>query len=137
MLEKLCPKCRRIIPAGARYCERCQAAVDAATEQRRRETKRKADRKYDAKRDPKYRAFYNSAEWRTLSRAKMIAAGYQCERCRERYIIALAEEVHHKQPIQTPEGWERRFDMDNLICVCTKCHNELHGRFQGRGHKKV
>lgn len=137
VLQKLCPKCKRIIPAGKAYCEQCQRIVDAANEKRRAEGRRKANRAYDKRRDPKYTAFYNSAEWRTLSHTKMIQAGYQCERCKRQHIIAIAAEVHHIQPIQTPEGWERRFDMDNLICLCTKCHNEAHGRFRGRGTKKV
>lgn len=132
MLQKLCPKCKRIIPAGKAYCASCQRMVDAAQEQRRAEGRRKASRAYDKRRDPKYTAFYNASEWRTLSHTKMISAGYQCEQCKRQHIISIASEVHHLQPIQTPAGWERRFDRDNLICLCTKCHNEVHGRFSAK-----
>ncbi len=137
MLQRLCPKCRRIITATQTYCEPCQKTVDAANEKRKVQWRRKSNQAYDQRRDPKYRTFYNSADWRALSHAKMIEAGYQCERCKERGIISLAEEVHHLQAIQNPEGWERRLDMSNLICVCTSCHNEIHRRFGDRGRKKV
>ena len=43
----------------------------------------------------------------------------------------MACEVHHIQPLKTPEGWERRLDWDNLQGVCVACHNILDGK-QGK-----
>lgn len=33
--------------------------------------------------------------------------------------------VHHKTPIDSPEGWEQRLNPDGLLCVCVPCHNAL------------
>lgn len=75
-------------------------------------------------------AFYRSADWKRTSRAKLSAAEYHCEAKLDGDCTGLACEVHHIQPIQTPEGWERRLDWENLEAVCTHCHNLRHaGRF--------
>ena len=42
----------------------------------------------------------------------------------------FATQVHHKQAIQTPQGWDRRLDYNNLELLCTQCHNDRHNRFK-------
>lgn len=121
-----CPRCRRMIPVGQQYCEACRPVVEQQLEQYRAENKRKKNKKYNQARREKYAAFYRSKEWRTLSASFMQAAGYRCQAHASDRCNGLAMEVHHVQPIQTPEGWERRLDWSNLEAVCTACHNVRH-----------
>lgn len=129
MLLKSCNRCGSLISFGSAYCTQCKPIVEAEREARREYSKRESNRRYNKTRDPKYVRFYNSIEWRTLSAKYMQDKQYKCETkdCKH-----LATEVHHKQPIQTSEGWGRRLDYDNLECVCLDCHNERHDRFKKR-----
>lgn len=127
-----CPRCKRLIPVGLQYCESCRPVVEAELEQRRADMARKKQKAYNRRRDPKYLTFYRSKEWRTLSQVYLRAVGYKCEAHAHPDCTGLAVEVHHKKPIQTPEGWELRLDWDNLEAVCTRCHNVRHPE-KGRG----
>lgn len=132
MLMKFCPKCKILISAGKQYCDICQPIMDAKRKEAIEAYKRKANKKYDKQRDPKYRAFYTSKEWRRLSRYIITHAEYQCQDCKAKGIVTVATEAHHIKPIQTPEGWERRFDQSNLVALCAQCHNKRHKRFGSR-----
>lgn len=125
MILKMCRRCRGVVVYPATYCDACVEVVTKEKEARAVIVNRRANKKYDAtKRDKKYVRFYNSPEWRMLSSKYMADHGYKCERCK-----AIATEVHHVDPIQTPTGWERRLDYTNLLNVCARCHNKEHGRF--------
>ena len=124
MLLKQCRKCGVLIPYGQSYCEPCKRAVEANRAVRIEKSKREADKRYNAKRDPKEAAFYRGRAWRMLSAKRIQADGYKCKLCG-----SWATEVDHIIPIQTPEGWERRYEWDNLQSLCTQCHNKKHKRF--------
>lgn len=134
---KLCAKCQKVIIYPARYCAECQKNVDKQFEER----KKKWNKDYNRKRNPKYAAFYNCDEWKNLKNKYLQDHEYRCEKCQEKkkenpeYKEKIAEEVHHKEPIQTPEGWIKRFEYKGLKALCHDCHNEEHNRFQKR--KKV
>lgn len=131
MASHPCPRCKRLIPVGIAYCEDCRPVAEAqaaeAIERRRAFKRAKYNKAYNQRRDPKYGRFYNSQDWRTLSRTKLQDCGYKCEAkldgCQR-----LAVEVHHIEPIKTPEGWDERLDWDNLMGVCIACHNVLDGK---------
>lgn len=125
MLLKQCNKCGKPCAYPASYCPKCLPGVLEGRAIREAEAKARGDRLYNSRRDPKYKQFYRSKQWRMLSSRYMQDRGWMCEECR-----GLAVEVHHMQPIQTPEGWERRFDVTNLKAVCVDCHNKEHKRFQ-------
>ena len=127
MLLKSCGRCGNLIPYGATYCNTCKPIVEAEREARMRASKLESNKRYNKTRDPKYVGFYNSSEWRTLSAKYTQDKGFRCEKCG-----AIATEVHHVKAIQTPEGWERRLDSDNLELLCKACHNERHERFKKR-----
>ena len=130
-LLKACPRCKRLIPHGLSYCEACAPIAEAerqAKQERRAEYRaRKYNKQYNARRDPKYGRFYNSKEWRALSRAKLAACNYKCV-ARLPGCQHIACEVHHVTPIKTPEGWEQRYNWDGLRGVCIACHNVLDGK---------
>lgn len=121
MLLKECARCHKLIPYGNTYCDECKPIV----EEQREEYKRKRQQRYNMKRDSRYTRFYKSKAWRMLSAKKLQDTKYKCEEC-GRY----ATEVHHKDPIQTPSGWDKRFDYDGLESVCVACHNKHHDRFK-------
>lgn len=125
MLLKACNRCGKLIPFGSAYCNECKPIVEAERLNRIEESKKKSNKEYNKKRDPKYVRFYNSIEWRTLSAKYNQDKGYRCECCGK-----IATQVHHKKPIQTPEGWQHRLDYDNLELLCTDCHNKRHDRFK-------
>lgn len=124
MLLKACKRCGNLIPYGSVYCRLCEPIVYKEREERAKESKLKANRTYNKTRDPKYSKFYNSTEWRVLSRVRLQGDGYRCVKCG-----AIASEVDHIKAIQTPEGWELRLDYDNLQSLCGGCHNAKHNRF--------
>lgn len=127
MLLKSCGRCGSLVFYGTKYCKVCEPIVEAEIRERQLESKRASDRRYNQKRDPKYIRFYNSIEWRTLAAKYSQDKGYRCEECDR-----IATEVHHRKAIQTPEGWNRRLDYDNLELLCKGCHNERHERFLRR-----
>lgn len=124
-----CPRCKRLIPDGWRYCPDCSPIAEAAREEaqaRAAEYRRaKYNKEYNRRRDPKYLTFYRSKDWKLTSKSKLASVSYRCEArlpgCQD-----IACEVHHIQPIQTPEGWDKRLDWSNLEAVCTACHNGRH-----------
>lgn len=127
MLLKGCNRCGTLIKYGGTYCTICKPIVEAEREARRREYSLESNRRYNKTRDPKYGRFYNSGEWRTLSAKRLQDDGYKCVMCG-----AIASEVDHIKPIQTPEGWELRLDYDNTRSLCLGCHNKRHDRFKKR-----
>lgn len=130
MLLKSCKKCGNLIPYGSVYCSSCLPIVQAEREERLRELKKEGNRRYNKKRDPKYIRFYRSSEWKILSRKRLQDDGYKCVKCGK-----MASEADHIEPIQTPEGWERRLDYYNTQSLCLECHNEKHNRFKKKRQK--
>lgn len=131
MLLKSCNRCGNLIPYGSPYCTKCTPIVEAEREEKRAEYNKASNKRYNKTRDPKYGRFYNSLAWRTLSLKYIQDKGYKCEECG-----SIASEVHHKKPIQTPEGWDLRLDINNLELVCLSCHNKRHNRFIKKNKKK-
>ena len=128
MLLKECAKCKRLIPYGKTYCDKCAPIMEAARAEREAKARKESNRRYNAKRDPKEGAFYRGKAWRRLSAARIQADGYKCVQCGK-----FATEVDHIVPIQTPAGWNRRYDWNNLQSLCKTCHNKKHHRFYKGG----
>ena len=131
MTYKPCPRCKRLIPAGASYCTDCKPLAEAAREEAREHNARMRQKQYNRRRDPKYLTFYRSKAWRATSKSKLQACGYKCEAKLEG-CGRIACEVHHIKPLKAPEGWEKRLEWSNLMGVCIQCHNILDGKNFGR-----
>ncbi len=133
MIMKLCARCQKMIQAPNRYCDKCKTIV----EEQAKQIKQKSNNRYNKQRDKKYTQFYNSKAWKIL-RKQYITKHYLCEECKKEakqnkeYTIQLAEEVHHKEAIQTETGWIRRLDENNLISLCHLHHDIAHNRFKRR-----
>jgi len=131
MLLKSCNRCGNLIHYGSAYCTTCAPIVAEAREARIREANLRSNRKYNKTRDPKYGRFYNSKDWKILSRKRLQHDGYKCVLCG-----AIASEVDHIKAIQTPEGWELRLDFNNTRSLCLDCHNKKHNRFLKKKDKR-
>ena len=131
MVLKMCARCGRVTVYPARYCSTCAPIVEREREAIEAKKKAEAMSRYNKQRDPKYKQFYKSKAWRMLSARYLQDHSFMCERCK-----GLAVEVHHIKAIQTPEGWDHRFDEKNLLCLCVSCHNKEHGRFKSRKSKE-
>ena len=98
---------------GERYCERHKPMAEA---------KYKAySALYEQDRrvfDERYRAFYQSREWRQL-RAEVLSERPFCVSCKR----AFASDCHHKIPLK--DDWSKRLDKGNIDPLCRQCHSKL------------
>lgn len=125
MIMKPCPRCKKLMPYGLAYCKDCAPIAQAELEAIKERNLKKKMQRYNSRRDPKYLTFYRSKDWKRQSRAKLESVQYKCE-ARLNGCQGYAVEVHHIKPIQTPEGWDKRLEWENLEAVCTSCHNGRH-----------
>lgn len=115
MINKICSRCGRILPVGER-CS-CQPAY-------RRDYNR-------FRRDKKIAAFRASAEWK---QARQLAINR--DDGTDQYVLHTTGElrpgfsVHHILPLSTPEGWEARLSMDNLITLSDDTHSSIEYRYK-------
>lgn len=91
--------------------------------------------------DKEAKKFYNSKQWKNKRIIILVRDKYECQDCRKRLDDAVgnniflspedrkirrAEEVHHIKELK--EYPELGLDDDNLISLCSVCHNIRHGR---------
>ena len=91
--------------------------------------------------DKEVKAFYNSGAWKHKRTEILERDHYECQDCRKRLKdaskegrklsgadrkIRRAEEVHHIRELRGHP--ELALDGENLISLCTQCHNMRHGR---------
>lgn len=120
MINKICSRCGRILPVGER-CS-CQPAY-------RRDYNR-------FRRDKKIQQFRASAEWRAM-RQQII----ERDNGTDQYVLHTTGElrpgfsVHHILPLSTPEGWEARLSMNNLITLSGDTHSSIEYRYKTK-HKE-
>ena len=74
----------------------------------------------------RYSQFYNSVQWHELRNFKWQESNGLCEKCYKQGIIKASREIHHIVPIEV--DWSKRLDYDNLIALCSDCHNAEHER---------
>ena len=79
--------------------------------------------------DANYIKQINTARWKRL-RLKKLQAQPLCECCKGKDKITPATEVHHVTPVESVTTIEQMeilmFDYNNLMSVCSVCHNEIH-----------
>lgn len=68
------------------------------------------------------RKFYKSKEWQKLRKLALIRDNYMC------FCGQPAKIVHHKVEITQENIYKSDvvLNLDNLISVCKKCHEEIH-----------
>jgi 5-methylcytosine-specific restriction endonuclease McrA len=124
-LKKTCLGCGQIIDFNQKYCNKCQQEYEA----RQKEKQKKYDDEIRYKRDKKYHDFYNSPEWERIRQAVIARDHALCQDCLKEHRIKLYDTVHHIEPIKT--NWNKRLNIDNLVCLCESCHQERHKAMKG------
>ncbi len=89
------------------------------------------------------RPFYNSREWRKLSKRVIKDGNYECYFCRKRGIVSTAVLTHHfnelkKRPdlaYSTTYVDEHGNTKLNLLPLCYECHEKTHKRGLYAEHK--
>lgn len=74
----------------------------------------------------RYNGFYQTPEWKNLRAEVFAEANGLCQHCLVKGIIRAGKEIHHKIPIE--KDFSRRFEKDNLVCLCPECHSAEHKR---------
>lgn len=72
--------------------------------------------------------FYKSLEWRRLRKKALRRDNYECQMCKSEGRYHPAENVHHLKEVKTHP--HLALTLDNLQCLCIKCHNEVHNRLE-------
>lgn len=70
--------------------------------------------------------FYKSTRWKTKRTNILKRDDYLCVNCKRYGKSVQATTVHHIQPIGI--NVELRLSSNNLISLCSKCHDKMHDR---------
>lgn len=87
-------------------------------------------REYDNQRtNDNHKYVYNTSTWVNL-RLEYLSRNPLCEHCKEKEIVKLASEVHHKIYISVGKTKEQKqaigFNPNNLMSLCSECHIDIH-----------
>ena len=123
MLKKIC-RCGKVIPYSMKVCNECRPKVEL---ERKQNIKYYKQTTYE--RDSKYNKFYKSREWNKVRQLTIVKDHALCKDCLDRNIITPYNTVHHIVPIK--DDWNKRLDVDNLICLCESCHQKRHNNMKG------
>lgn len=114
-IKKMCPRCRKIIERTEKYCDVCTSRMN---------------RDYDRyKRDKESQSFYESKEWRKLS--KLIKSNYHgldVYQFKVNKRLVYADTVHHIEEIK--DNPSRKLDPSNLIPVSKGTHKSIHEAYK-------
>lgn len=142
-IKKLCPKCGKVlIDKSDKYCDKCQSIVDKADRDRYRDYNRNR-----IENDREYVKFYNSIQWIRLRDSVKARYFGLCIPCLYKAMVdnilpiykgedtGCCEYVHHI--VEVKDCWEDRLNRDNLICVCSSCHKQIHDRYDKSKDSKI
>ena len=84
------------------------------------------------------RSFYESPEWRRCKAEYLKKANLLCERCLAKGLYVPAKIVHHKIHLSAENYGDAHimFGFDNLEALCQACHNDEHGKDNGKNRWK-
>lgn len=81
--------------------------------------------------------FYNSRPWRNLRLKALERDHHECQMCKKNSKvnkIVFANTVHHIKEVK--DRPDLAMDLDNLISLCRKCHEEIHERLDKANEKR-
>lgn len=123
MLKKIC-RCGKVIPYSMKRCPECEVKAE---EERKQHIRNYKINTYE--RDSKYNKFYKSKEWNTVRQLAIVRDHALCKDCLDNNVITPYNTVHHIVPIK--DNWNKRLDINNLICLCESCHQKRHSSMKG------
>ncbi len=74
--------------------------------------------------DKKEQSFYCSGNWIKLRTVVLGRDHGLCQHCLAEGKVTLVDVIHHIIPIK--RDWSKRLDINNLICLCNSCHQQIH-----------
>ncbi|MEB2270114.1 HNH endonuclease [Bacillus safensis] len=77
-------------------------------------------------RDKRSTRFYYSKEWRQTRKLVLSRDSFLCQRCLKQNRVVPADTVHHI--VEVKQDWNKRLDLNNLVSLCGRCHNKVHGK---------
>lgn len=77
--------------------------------------------------------FYKSKEWLELRKIALKRDNNECQLCKAKGKYHRAENVHHIKEVKTHP--HLALTLDNLQCLCIRCHNEVHDRLEQEKNK--
>ena len=80
---------------------------------------------------PQRQLFYQSREWRAMSRHIRHRDGWLCQGCLPRTVAA--ELVHHIVPLSEAGP---PLEESNLVSLCAACHQDRHGQVVDEGKRE-
>lgn len=95
----------------------------------------KHNKNRDTDKDPKYAKFYSSTAWKRFREIAFSKHGIYCHECLKKNRYVVADTIHHKVEVRV--DFSKRFDIDNVIPVCSSCHNKIHEDIKSGSTKKV
>ncbi|MBP3951137.1 HNH endonuclease [Bacillus suaedae] len=78
--------------------------------------------------------FYKSKEWFQIRAEALRRDNYECQMCKEKGKYHKAENVHHINEVKHRP--DLSLTLDNLLCLCIRCHNDVHDRLDQQQKKK-
>lgn len=99
------------------------------------EKKKKDSHKWYKKNRTDYweQKFYNSIQWKKMSTYIRDRDMYVCQLCLRDKCYGAPDVVHHI--IELKEDKTVALNSENLICLCTSCHNKVHAMY--RNNKNI
>lgn len=82
---------------------------------------------YDNRRGSPSKRGYDR-RWQKVRKGYLRKVGWRCEECGDRPADTSELHVHHRDHDATGP---RRFDHNNLTCLCRSCHSRLHASGKG------
>jgi len=84
---------------------------------------------------------YSTTRWQRVRKAYFMEHNL-CEKCLSQNRTTETQEIHHIIPLKTCNGdlnylLQLAFDYDNLMSLCTKCHEDIHRELKAQQHKKI
>lgn len=70
--------------------------------------------------------FYKSTKWKAKRITILKRDNYLCQECKRYGKSTGATTVHHVKPLEF--NYNLRLDSNNLISLCSKCHDKMHDR---------
>jgi hypothetical protein len=124
MLKKFC-RCGKIILQEIKLCDECKKKF----EYKKKLQNKEGYQNYKNKRsDDKEQKFYVSNDWKfTRDVAKDRDKGL-CKLCDNKGKLSFVNNVHHIEELK--DSWELRLNLNNLVCLCGRCHFYVHKKYK-------
>ncbi|MGM0259381.1 HNH endonuclease [Enterococcus sp. AZ102] len=122
--QKRCNKagCRELVDYDKGYCDKHLAERDKEYNKYKRGNDSIV--RANGKTDKEIYDFYQSREWKRVRGYVLMRDNWVCQSCLRKGRVHKANLVDHIVELRSPQGWEKRLDVDNLEAMNRGCHNE-------------